>query len=133
FYLHSGFGLSVEKPGDEPADQYVYDPASPTPTLGGATLIHPLFGLGAKDHRPIEARDDVLVYTSDPLSQDMEVTGPVTVQLWACSDARDTDFVARLVDVYPDGFAHNLTDGIIRARYRNGDAAELLEPGEAYE
>jgi len=133
FYLHSEFGLSTEQPGDEASDQYIYDPASPTPTLGGATLMHPLFGLGAKDQRTIEGREDVLVYTSEPLSEDLEVTGPAIVKLWACSDAKDTDFVARLIDVHPDGFARHLTDGIIRARYRNGDAAELLEPGKAYE
>lgn len=133
FYLRSDFGLSAEKPGDEPADHYVYDPALPTPVLGGATLIHPLFGVGPKDQRPVEAREDVLSYTSAPLAQDMEVTGPVIVKLWGCSDARDTDFVARLIDVHPDGFARNLTDGIIRARYRNGDTPELLEPGKAYE
>jgi hypothetical protein len=132
-YLRGEGGLSGEKPGDEAADHYIYDPASPTPTVGGATLIHALFGLGPKDQRSVEARDDVLVYTSEPLSQDVEVTGPVVVKLWAASDARDTDFVARLVDLHPDGFARNLTDGIIRARYRNGDMPELLEPGKPYE
>jgi putative CocE/NonD family hydrolase len=75
----------------------------------------------------------VLVYRSEALTQDTEVTGPVTVKLWACSDALDTDFVARLVDIHPDGFAQNLTDGIIRARYRNGEVPELLQPDRPYE
>jgi hypothetical protein len=134
--LHSGSALSTEKPaGDQPADQYIYDPANPTPTYGGAILMNAIYGPGVKDQRAIEARDDVLVYTSEVLTQDTEVTGPVVVKLWASSDAPDTDFVARLVDVHPDGFAQNLTDGIIRARYRNGNnaPAELLEPGQPYE
>lgn len=132
YYLHAGDALSPQQPGDEEPDQYLYDPADPTPTHGGGLLMNALFGPGVKDQRAIEARDDVLVYTSEPLAQDTEVTGPVTVQLWAASDAPDTDFVARLVDVHPDGFARNLTDGIIRARYRNGLAPELLEPGRPY-
>lgn len=142
FYLH-GSGrasslpsdgiLSTHEPGDEPADHYIYDPADPTPTYGGALLMNPLFGIGVRDQRPVEQRQDVLVYTSEPLSQDTEVTGPVVVRLWAASDARDTDFVARLVDVHPDGLARNLCDGIIRARYREGESPKLLEPGKAYQ
>jgi len=133
YYLHSGGSLSTHTPSDEPADHYTYDPANPTPIKGGAHLLHALFYPGVQDQRPIEARDDVLVYTSEPLARDTEVTGPITVRLWAISDAPDTDFVARLVDVHPNGFAQNLTDGIIRARYRNGDTPELLMPGQAYE
>ncbi len=133
FYLHQDGVLSTEPPGDEPADHYVYDPENPTPTGGGALLMNPLFNPGVKDQRPLEAREDVLVYTSERLARDTEVTGPVVVRLCAASDARDTDFVARLVDVHPDGFAQNLTDGTIRARYRNGDTPELLEPGRPYE
>lgn len=141
YYLHSGGGantgagdgtLSAEPPGAEPPDHYTYDPADATPTRGGALLMHPLFGPGVKDQRPVEARPDVLVYTSAPLAADTEVTGPVQVRLWAASDAPDTDFVARLIDVHPDGFAQNLTDGIIRARYRDGDTPEPLEPGRPY-
>lgn len=133
YYLHGGGLLSTDAPEDEAPDHFTYDPASPTPTYGGALLMHPLFYPGVKDQRPIEQREDVLSFTSEPLEQDTEVTGPIVVKLWAASDAPDTDFVARLIDVYPDGFAHNLTDGIIRARYRNGDTPELLQPGEAYE
>ena len=91
---------------------------------------------GPFDQRGTESREDVLVYTTPVLAQDVEVTGPITVHLWATSSAPDTDFVARLVDVYPDSYAQNLTDGIIRARYRNfskGEAPTLIEPGKAYE
>ena len=109
------------------------EPANPTPTYGGNILMHALFAPGARDQRQVEARSDVLVYTGEPLLEDTEVTGPIAVSLWACSDAPDTDFVARLVDVHPDGFAQNLADGIIRARYRHGETPEWLEPGKPYE
>jgi len=133
YYLHADGVLSaVEPAGSEPADRFVYDPANPVPTHGGALLMAPEYVAGPVDQRGIEARADVLTYTSAVLDRDMEVTGPVGVTLWACSSAPDTDFVARLVDVYPDGRAYNLTDGIIRARYRNGFLAEqFLEPGVA--
>lgn len=142
YFLHShghantllGDGtLSAHRPGHEPADRFTYDPADPTPTCGGAILMNPLYGQGVKDQRPVEARPDVLVYTSETLADDIEVTGPVSVRLWAASTAPDTDFVARLVDVHPNGFAQNLTDGIIRARYRDGDQPKLLQPGRVYE
>jgi putative CocE/NonD family hydrolase len=82
------------------------------------------------DQRPIEERDDVLVYTSDALSTPVEVTGPISARLWVSSSARDTDFTAKLVDVFPDGSARLLTDGILRARYRHSNVKlELLEPG----
>ena len=105
------------------------------PTHGGnlccdvATLVAGVF-----DQRPIETRGDVLVYTSSPMEQDTEVTGPVAVTLYASSSAVDTDFTAKLVDVRPDGYAANLCDGIIRARYRTPrQPASLLEPGDVYE
>jgi len=80
----------------------------------------------------VEEREDVLVYSTPPLEQDVEVTGPVKLTLWAASSARDTDFTGKLVDVYPDGKAYNLCDGIVRAQYRNGmDKPALLEPGQA--
>jgi putative CocE/NonD family hydrolase len=101
--------LSTEPPEDEPADQFAYDPSNPVLTCGGAFLMSSVFRPGTADQRPTEARADVLVYTSAPLEQDMEVTGPVVVHLFAASDAPDTDFVARLVDVHPDGYAQNLT------------------------
>jgi hypothetical protein len=130
FYLHAQDTLTTDPPGDEPPDRYTYDPAHPVPTCGGALLIAREFGGGPRDQRAVEARPDVLTYSTPPLERDLEVTGPVHVDLWACSSAPDTDFVARLVDVYPDGRAYNLTDGIIRARYRDGSGApeSLLEP-----
>jgi putative CocE/NonD family hydrolase len=133
FYLRNGGAMSRRAPDVEPPDHYTYDPNDPTPTDGGNLLMHPLFHPGVRDQRPIEARADVLSYTSDPVERDLEVTGPIVVTLYAASDALDTDFVARLVDVHPDGFAQNLADGIIRARYRDGDTPELLQPGRAYE
>jgi putative CocE/NonD family hydrolase len=133
YYLHTAGLLSPTKPQTEAPDSYLYDPANPMPTYGGAALMHPLYGPGVRNQSQLEARSDILSFTSAALTEDTEVTGPVVVKLWASSDALDTDFVARLVDVHPDGFAQNLTDGIIRARYRNGDNAELLEPGQAYE
>lgn len=126
--------LSLHKPADEPVDIFTYDAANPTPTAGGNNLA------GAKsgpyDQSEIEQRDDVLVYTTPPLIKPIEVTGPVKMILYAASTASDTDFTAKLVDVYPDGKAYNLCDGILRARYRHGmDKPELLTPGsiEQYE
>jgi putative CocE/NonD family hydrolase len=145
YYLHSegkantlnGDGvLSTAAPEVEAADHYVYDPANPVLTRGGALLMTPEFPGGPYDQRATESREDVLVYSTPPLEQDVEVTGPIVVHLWATSSAPDTDFVARLVDVHPDGYAQNLTDGIIRARYRHfaqGEAPSLLQPGEVYE
>lgn len=144
-YLHSGGQanslrgnglLSAESPGSESPDQYDYDPANPVITRGGSLLMTPEFRPGPFDQRETESRADVLVYTTPVLEQDVEVTGPITVHLWASSSAPDTDFVARLVDVYPDGYAQNLTDGIIRVRYRHfskGEQPTLIEPGKAYE
>lgn len=137
--LHGNGYLTTDKPDrHEPAsDHYEYDPANPVITRGGALLMTPEYAPGPYDQRATESRQDVLVYTSGELKEDLEVTGPVTVRLWAISTAPDTDFVARLVDVYPDGYAQNLTDGIIRARYRNFQRGEslpsLIEPGKAYE
>jgi putative CocE/NonD family hydrolase len=145
YYLHSaghantldGDGaLSTTAPESEEPDNYIYDPANPVPTRGGALLMTPEYRSGPYDQRSIEQREDVLVYSTPELEQDVEVTGPITVHLWATSSAPDTDFVARLVDVYPDGYAQNLTDGIIRARHRNfaqGEGTSLIEPGKAYE
>jgi putative CocE/NonD family hydrolase len=133
FYLRANAELSTEAPVAEPPDRYAYDPRNPVPTHGGALLMPPEFATGPVDQRMIESRPDVLTYTSSVLERDTEVTGPVRVQLWASSSAADTDFVARLVDVYPDGRAYNLTDGIIRARFRNGGPAlPPLEPGRPY-
>ena len=143
YYFHSrgkanslnGNGtLSTEPPGEEPADVFFYNPADPVPTRGGPLCCNPYFAAsGAFEQSEIEAREDVLVYTTPPLEREVEVTGPVTVTLWAGTSATDTDFTAKLVDVCGDGCARNLTDGIIRARYRDSRSSpSLLEPGKAY-
>jgi uncharacterized protein len=143
YFLHSngkanslrGDGtLSTSAPAVEKADTYVYDPANPVRTIGGplccdSTHLSP----GPRDQRPVEARDDVLVYSTAPFTEDTEVTGHVTLDLYAQSSAVDTDFTAKLVDVWPNGFAQNLTDGIIRARYRESmEKAALMTPGQVY-
>ncbi len=142
WHLHAGGGLSREEPSDSPPDEYDYDPKDPVPTLGGAILMHPIYPAGAKDQRPNEERPDVLVYTSEVLEEDYMVIGPVYATLFAASSAPDTDFVARLVDVYPDGRAIGVTDGIIRASARESYPAPgiirpaqptLINPGEVYE
>jgi putative CocE/NonD family hydrolase len=119
----------------EPSDTYTYDPANPVPTVGGplccdGTHLAP----GPRDQKEVEARPDVLVYSTGPLDEDTEVTGPVTLDLFASSSAVDTDFTAKLVDVWPDGKAINLTEGILRARYRDSNAeAKPIVPGQIYE
>jgi uncharacterized protein len=126
--------LSTKAPNSEPPDRYIFDPANPVPTIGGPLCcdrahLEP----GARDQRPAEMRADVLVYSTRAFPEDIEVTGPVNVELYVESSAVDTDFTAKLVDVAPDGFARNLTEGIIRARYRDSrEKAELLKPGQVY-
>ena len=143
YFLHSsgkansllGDGsLSGVSSRSEQPDQYTYDPGNPAPTVGGPLCCDwEHLGPGPRDQRPVEARSDVLVYSTPPLAQDLEVTGPVQLELFAKSSAVDTDFTAKLVDVGPDGFAQNLTEGIIRARYRNSpEKAEFMNPGQAY-
>ena len=110
---------------------YKYDPANPVPTLGGANLT---ITKGPRDQRPIGDRPDVLTFTSDELDEHLEVTGAVKVKLWASSSATDTDFTAKLSDVYPDGREMIVLDGIIRARHRNSmEKSELMKPGKVYE
>jgi uncharacterized protein len=142
WYLRSAGTLSVEPPGpSERPDRYDYDPDDPVPTLGGNnSLLTMMRGAelgvvpGPVDQVPLERRDDVLVYTSDELPADVEVTGPIEVALYAASSARDTDWVVRLTDVHPDGRSIFLAEGILRARYRLGlDRCEPLEPGEVAE
>jgi putative CocE/NonD family hydrolase len=138
YYLHSG-GAANSRYGDglltteipnatEPTDRYVYDPASPVPTGTGPGLPEGFF-----DQSSVEMRHDVLVYTSAPLTEPIEVTGPITARLFVSSSAKDTDFTAKLVDVYPDGRAFNLQDGILRARYREGFTKKVwMSPGSVY-
>ncbi|MCI0811010.1 MAG: CocE/NonD family hydrolase [Chloroflexi bacterium] len=143
YYLHSGGkanskngdgSLGAQAPDGEPPDVFLYNPVDPVPTTGGALCCNPYFAAnGAYDQNQVEERQDVLVYTTPRLERDVEVTGPVTVTLWAATSATDTDFTAKLVDVCEDGCARNLTDGIIRARYRDSMSnPTLLEPGRPY-
>jgi N-acetylated-alpha-linked acidic dipeptidase len=121
--------LQLTAPGQEPADRYTYDPNEPVPTgASGGYSRAPI------DRRATETRSDVLVYTTAPLTGDIEVTGPLALTLWVTSDARDTDFTGTLIDVLPDGTARALSDGILRARYRDGKkTSKLLTPGEPTE
>ncbi len=139
YFLHSngqantlsGNGtLSTAEPASEPTDSYSYDPAKPV-----RFITDPSFAQigGPDDYREVEQRADVLVYTSDALTEDMEVCGPLRVHLSAASSARDTDFMAKVIDVWPNGFAQRLNDGMVRARFREGmDKPSLIEPGRVY-
>jgi putative CocE/NonD family hydrolase len=161
--------LSTEKPSNEPPNSYAFDPTHPIPTIGGNIAAHygpashhntieragdseNLMEQGPYDQRcraelwncddtrPLSARKDVLVFETELLKEDVEVTGPLLMKLWASSSAPDTDFTAKLVDVYPPskdvptGFDLGVQDGIIRARYRNSlEHSELMKAGEVYQ
>ncbi|GHO85290.1 CocE/NonD family hydrolase [Dictyobacter formicarum] len=139
YYLHSQgransrFGngsLSPSKPATEPADTYLYDPANAVPFITEATSSQ--IG-GPDDYSSLQRRDDMLVYVSEPLQEDVEVTGPIKVDLYASSSAPDTDFMVMLIDVWPNGFRQRLCDSMVRARFRNGmDKPELIKPEEIY-
>jgi putative CocE/NonD family hydrolase len=147
YYLHSGGHansaagdgtLSTAAPtGQEGEDVYLYDPHQPVPTVGGAILLSSsLMGMdqGPRDQRSVEVREDVLCYCTPILEQPVEVTGPIELVLFVSSSTRDTDFTGKLVDVSPDGRAEILTDGILRARYRESfTMPKWLEPGQVYE
>jgi putative CocE/NonD family hydrolase len=155
WYLHADGSLSSAPPEVESAwREYRHDPANPVPTIGGTvTSGQPVMVGGAYDQREapqffgstvlgraLADRDDVLVFQTPPLEGEVELTGPLVVNLWIASDCPDTDFTAKLVDVhppsddYPDGYAMNLTDGILRVRYRNSwERPELMTPGQVYE
>ena len=144
FYLHSRGGantlsgdgeLTQTSPGEEASDSFLYNPQFPVPTTGGVLCCDDVFmPSGVYDQRSVEQRSDVLVYSSQALEQSLEVTGPIIVTLYASTSAEDTDFTAKLVDVDATGFARNLTDGIIRARYRNSSLeASAVIPGEIIE
>jgi putative CocE/NonD family hydrolase len=150
YYLHSYGTLSPNTPGASEPSRYTFDPRDPVPTIGGGiSAANEVMQPGAYDQRgarrfygckdtlPLSARSDVLVFQTPELAEDVEVTGPLTVKLWVSSSARDTDFTVKLIDVhppnadYPDGFAQNLSDSILRGRYRNSrDRAELMTPGQ---
>jgi hypothetical protein len=132
--LEGGGMLSTAAPAEEKPDQYVYDPNEAVPTIGGALCCQPLpTGNGPQDQRPAEARGDVLVFSSPVFTQNTEVTGPISLDLYVSSSAVDTDFTGKVIDVWPNGFAQNLTEGILRLRYRNSqEKPELGNPGEIY-
>ena len=143
YFLHSqgrantarGNGsLSTVAPEAEPSDKFVYDPAKPVPTIGGPLCCDgDHLAPGPRDQRSVGERDDVLVYSTSPLDHDLEVTGPVRLEFFGSSSAVDTDFTAKLLDVAPDGTAINLTEGILRARYRDSQAnAVPLVRGQVY-
>ena len=129
--------LSRELSGEADApDHYAYDPRNPVSTLGGPHLfgLPGIFVTGVQDQKPVEVREDVLVYTSEPLERDLEVTGNVSLSLWAISSAPDTDWTAKLVDVQRDGRAYNVCEGILRASYRESLESPMpITPGEPYE
>jgi putative CocE/NonD family hydrolase len=126
--------LSTSAAASEPADKFTYDPGKPVPTVGGPLCCDAgHLAPGPRDQRTLEERSDVLIYSTPPLDHDLEITGPVRLELFASSSAVDTDFTAKLVDAYPDGSAFNLTEGILRASYRNSqETAEPLTPGKIY-
>ena len=152
YHLHPDGSLKTSLAQEvDTSRSYQFDPAQPVPTIGGSvTSGEPLMFAGAFDQRtnaqlfgahapflPLAARADVLVFQTEVLTQDVEVTGPIVVRLWISSDAPDTDFTAKLIDVHPptvddpSGFAMNLTDGILRCRYRNSwEHPQWLMPGE---
>jgi putative CocE/NonD family hydrolase len=143
YYLHSkgkantleGDGLLSDKmPNNQPADVFTYDPINPVPTVGGQVLLPGANSMGPRDQSEVEKREDVLVYSTPILGKAVEVTGYIELRLFVSSSTPDTDFTAKLVDVYPDGRAMILTEGILRARYhRSFETPDLLEPGKIYE
>jgi len=154
YYLHGDMSLSTLCPAEKSSSSsYQYDPRNPVPTIGGNISAMPIVEAGAFDQReregvfgckppylPLLSRHDILVFSTSPLEEELEVTGPMVLKLWASSSAVDTDFTVKLVDEYPpnedypDGYAMNLSDSIIRARYRNSwEKEDLMEPGEIYE
>jgi putative CocE/NonD family hydrolase len=145
FYLHSGGtansrrgdgALSRTPPGNEPPDRFTYDPSDPVPSQGGSLCCtgNPADQPGSFDQSDIEEREDVLVYTSEPLEEPLQVVGPLSAILYVSSSARDTDFTVKLLDVYPDGRAFNVQEAILRARYRDGfDTRVWMEPDGIYE
>jgi len=143
-YLHSSGSagsqlddgmLTAEPPREEPPDIFVYDPGEPVPSIGGASCCRAdVAPIGSFDQRTVEIRNDVLVYTSAALEKDVDVIGPAEVILFAATDASDTDWTAKLVDLHLDGRAMNVCDGIIRARYRHSrEQPESIQPGAVNE
>ena len=132
WYLHGDSALAPRSPADGAGPlSYVYDPADPVPTLGG-NIMDPALR-GPFDQAPLDEREDILRFVSEPFATDMEITGPVRAILYAATDAADTDFMVKLIVVKPDGAAYNLVDGVIRARYREGfEEPVAIEPDRVY-
>lgn len=138
YYLHGGGRantadgdgtLEAQVPGQEEPDRYGYDPDDPVPTAGGRYV-----GGGVRDQEPNQARRDVLVYTADAQDRPVELTGPIDAYLHVSTDGPDTDFIAVLCDVHPDGFVQNLAEGIVRGRFRDSfDDPQPMQPGTVYE
>ena len=125
--------LVFGEPTGAPTDRFAYDPQQPVPSLGGNDCCGMPFPTGPRDQRPVELRSDVLVYTGEILTKPLAIAGPVKMNLFAATDGTDTDFMIKLVDVYPDGSAMNVAEGILRARFHNGlDRPELLTPNKQY-
>jgi putative CocE/NonD family hydrolase len=143
YYLSSGGhansargdgSLGNGKPASAGTDRYSYDPNNPVPTVGGNNCCGTPTLAGPRDQRPVEARNDVLAYTSEILREPVAIAGPVKMKLFAATDGRDTDWMVKLVDVHPNGFAMNVAEGILRARYREGlNKMQLLQPDQVYE
>ena len=130
YFFTLDHGLTTAAPANRGEIGYSYDPKNPVPTVGGAQLTLPA---GPMDQRKIETRPDLLLFTNEALAAPLEITGRVRVHLWASSDAADTDFIAKLCDVYPDGRSINICEGQLRARFREGFTKEkLMKPGEIY-
>lgn len=132
WYMHKDKFLSSNKPKDAKADiKFITDPANPVPTIGGANLE---LKRGPMDQRSIESRDDVIVFSSEPLEKPIEITGPIKAKIFVSADVVDADFAVRLSDVYPDGRSMLLTDGLVRASHRESREYRVpLQPGKIYE
>ncbi len=131
-FLHAGGALNGSEPSSEAPRTFAYDPRDPVITLGGCEWVN--YPSGPYDQAPLDGRADVLTFQTEPLAADLEVTGQVFVHLFASTAAADTDFTAKLVDVWPDGRAWNICDGIVRARYRDSlSQPSPVEPGRPYE
>lgn len=129
-YLRAGGALSFAPPENEAPDSFIYDPENPCPTCGGAHLLPMKFPRGSIDQAPILSRADVLSYISKPLDEDVEITGPIVCRLYASTTGRDTDWIVKLCEVRSDGRMLNISDGVLRARFRTSfDRPELIEAG----
>ncbi|MBL8270933.1 CocE/NonD family hydrolase [Steroidobacter sp.] len=134
YFLGAGGMLGEQRAATASVDSFIYDPANPAPSCGGPVNGGLVFQPGAFDQRSVEQRDDVLVYSTPVLEHAVQVSGRVEAVLYVSSSACDTDFTAKLVDVYPDGRAFNVLEGILRMRYRRSlSQPSTMHPGEVYE